>query len=131
MLKPITHLFLVISLLWQFMLIPAMALPDLLHTVSENPISISESYSGSVAVDETVSNSDLLAELGLDFTLLCDNICEVLASGHCSTHGGCTTGLHYLPLLALPTSLESEKIFEPQWSIKTVPPQIVNPPPIA
>lgn len=131
MLKPLTHLFLVISLLWQFMLTPAMALPDLLHTVSENQISISESYSDTVAVDETVSNSDLLTELGLDFTLLCDNICQDLASGHCSTHGGCTTGLHYLPLLALPTNFESEKIVEPQWSIKTVSPHIVNPPPTA
>ncbi|QQX79665.1 hypothetical protein JK628_19450 [Shewanella sp. KX20019] len=148
MLKRITHLFLVISLLGQFLLTPAMALPDLLHTASKNQTAASELYlqrtsSASAqaklinffSVDSEITESQQqLAQLGdleSDYVLDCETFCQELASGHCTTHGGCTSGLYHLVSLALQFNLESERVADPLWSVKTVTLHIVNPPPIA
>ncbi|MCL1048600.1 hypothetical protein L2755_02980 [Shewanella abyssi] len=148
MLKRITHLFLVISLLGQFLLTPAMALPDLLHTVSKNQSATSESYPqqfSSVSADsnvidfvivasETAESQQQLAQFGdldTNYPLDCETFCQQLASGHCTTHGGCASGLHHLVSLALQFNLESERIIDPLWSVKTVTLHIVNPPPTA
>lgn len=157
MLKRLTHLFLVISLLGQFLLTPAMALPDLLHTVSQNQIGTSvpssSSYSSpsiySNMIDSETADSETaylqiaqsqqhkpgksvqLAEFEPSFVLDCELFCQEVASGHCISHGSCAPGLHSFVSLALQINLESKKIVEPTWSVKTTILHIVNPPPTA
>jgi len=109
-------------LLGQFLLTPAMALPDLLHTVSKNQTATSVSYPQQLAQ---------LGDLESNYPLDCEIFCQQLASGHCTAHGGCASGLHHLVSLALQFNLESERIVDPLWSVKTVTLHIVNPPPTA
>jgi len=133
LLKAITHILLLISLLGQFLLTPAMALPDMLHTLSQQH---SISFAPRSAPLSTVSNVSDVYDFKSNtatsnITFDCEALCQELASGHCTTHGGCSVGLHNDVISVSQNSLLHERIIVPTWSIKTVTLHIVNPPPIA
>ncbi|MCL1057190.1 hypothetical protein L2729_04180 [Shewanella gelidimarina] len=144
MIKGLTHWVLLISLVGQFLLSPAMALPDMLHTLDKSDIQIQQRLTDtgktSLQIDLSSTASSIETQYGEHGYLSdsryiyganCDDVCQVLASGHCTTHGHCPIGLHlFTDLFPIQDKLEG-KIYESSWPIKTVTLHIVNPPPIA
>lgn len=133
LLKGITHILLLISLLGQFLLTPAMGLPDMLHTFSQQHSKSPEQLYIPLSTVSSVSDVyDFKSKLATNnITFDCEALCQELASGQCTTHGGCSVGLHNDVIVVSQNSLQRERIIAPTWSIKTVSPQIVNPPPTA
>ena len=133
LLKAITHILLLISLLGQFLLTPAMALPDMLHTLSQQHSISSAPRSTLLSTVSNVSDVyDFKSNIATNnITFDCEALCQELASGQCTTHGGCSVGLHNDVIVVSQNSLQRERIIAPTWSIKTVTLHIVNPPPIA
>ena len=127
------YILLFISLLGQFLLTPAMAMPDMLYSLSQQhsqgAVQSNISRVSHSSIDSLYAQqSDFVANNG---SFDCEALCQELASGHCKTHGGCSVGLHNDAIFVSPNSRLHARIIAPTWSIKTVTLHIVNPPPIA
>ncbi|ABV89011.1 hypothetical protein [Shewanella pealeana] len=145
MARRLTHWVLLISLLGQFLLTPAMALPDQLHQLEGHlPQSIVLSDIEANFVKNELAQNDvsatnkasslfsLVAEIGEQVSAsLCEASCQMLASGHCTSHSSCAPGLGPMCVLSLKQNISRGGIDGPSWSVKTVKLHIVTPPPIA
>ncbi|ABZ78327.1 conserved hypothetical protein [Shewanella halifaxensis HAW-EB4] len=154
MARRFAHWVLLFSLLGQFLLTPAMALPDQLHRLGQvhlqeplqqsaillnSELSIADS-SGSVTdasatqIDSSLFSNhlfSLVAEFGEQVSAsLCEASCQMLSSGHCTTHSQCTAGLDSNISLLLNQDITTDKIESPAWSVKSALLQIVMKPPI-
>ncbi|PKG58439.1 hypothetical protein CXF83_20690 [Shewanella sp. Choline-02u-19] len=143
MIKGLTHWVLLISLVGQFLLSPAMALPDILHTLDKSDIQIQQRLADTGKTSLLINFSNIASSIETQYGehgflsdsryiygANCDDVCQVLASGHCTTHAHCPIGLHlFTDLFPIQDKLEG-KISESPWPIKTVTLHIVNPPPI-
>ncbi|MCG9730235.1 hypothetical protein L1D44_10275 [Shewanella sp. Isolate13] len=158
MARRFAHWVLLFSLLGQFLLTPAMALPDQLHQFGQSYLQEFEQHLQQSAVqlnsepsitDSRVSPndasythidpslfSDNLFNLVADFgeqvnALLCEASCQMLSSGHCTNHSSCAPGLASPCVLSLKQNIGQEQIDGPSWSVKTFKLHVVTPPPIA
>ncbi|WP_299805582.1 hypothetical protein [uncultured Shewanella sp.] len=145
MARHLTHWVLLFSLLGQFLLTPAMALPDQLHQLEDHlPQSIVLSDIEANFVKNELAQNDvsatnkasslfsLIAEIGDQVNnSICEASCQMLASGHCMNHSTCAPGLGSMCVLSLKQNISRGGVDGPSWSVKTVKLHIVTPPPIA
>ncbi|ACA88571.1 hypothetical protein [Shewanella woodyi] len=106
-------LLLFISLLGQYLLSPAMAMPNLLHSVEHST--------------EASSSTSKLNQP----KLLCDISCVVLAGGHCVSHCISLVGIATPPSIVPLTSGKSAQNRALLWSEQTTDPTKIDLPPIA
>ncbi|GIU12449.1 hypothetical protein [Shewanella sp. MBTL60-007] len=153
MARRIAHWVLLISLLGQFLLTPAMALPDQLHLLGQHQLQQLEEHlqqsvtqtdiepslaKGELSLNDMsaaikdLSLYNLVAEIGEQVsTTLCEASCQMLSSGHCTNHSSCAPGLGSMCVLLLKQNISQEQIDGPSWSVKTVKLHVVTPPPNA
>ncbi|MDR8522216.1 hypothetical protein [Shewanella fidelis] len=151
MAKQLAHWVLFISLLGQFLLSPAMALPDQLHRLEPHflqqlelhlqqpmlSLAAEADFTATPVLINDVSgvNSDAsLFSLMLEISeqigqRLCEASCQILSSGHCTSHSSCVLGLAAMAILFLKQDIGQSLIDGPSWSIKTVKLHVVTPPP--
>ncbi|MBL4912951.1 hypothetical protein [Shewanella schlegeliana] len=155
MARHLAYWVLLFSLLGQFLLTPAMALPDQLHRLGQvhlqeplqqspilfnSELSIVDS-SGAVAdasatqIDSSLFSNQLfslVAEFGEQVSAsLCEASCQMLSSGHCTSHSSCAPGLASMGILSLKQNIGQGRVDGPSWPVKTVKLHVVTPPPIA
>ncbi len=132
MAKRIIELVLLIALVGQNLLSPAMAAPEFLHVVEHQQSAQTLSNVSLFEQSQVSSNELAKAALALQQLALseCDLPCTILASGHCVSHCLALTGIfiHPAPNLIQPAS--SEKIHSQSWSVQAVDISQVYRPPI-
>ena len=141
MYKRFAYLALLISLVGQFLLSPAMAMPKFLHASSHAQHDIQQQLT--TAVDELHSleltqqanqHTDNCSNSGVSINtnmLNCDTLCELLAAGDCVSH--CVSApaiIEQLQLNLTPPAVV-QSLQTGFWSPQTAEQSIVNPPPIA
>lgn len=153
--KQLAHLVLIISLVGQFLLSPAMAMPSLLHAFSHSQMSLlSDSelmptVAMPVVTNQTQSNNSLPADADqamthgqqdCDMTMSglsnndgpaidCDALCEMMGAGNCASHCTSATGILTQPQISLISPETSGRVQSGSWSTQTVELSSSNPPP--
>ncbi|ACA84495.1 hypothetical protein [Shewanella woodyi] len=156
--KQLAHLVLIISLVGQFLLTPAMAMPSLLHAYSHAQMNdVEHDAAGVSTMIETAVKSQLLppqsplltgqsdtldsrqncdAIAGIlvndnsDVSIDCDALCEMMGVGECVSHCANATGILIQANFALQVPESSASIQAGFWSTQTADPAPFNPPPI-
>ncbi len=157
--KQLAHLVLIISLVGQFLLTPAMAMPSLLHAFSHTQMVTMEHHSSEMTVLlSTPQQSALLDQMppqsstSLDISsseqncgmmmptmqmsdnagvvIDCDALYEMMGSGECASHCASATGILIQAKFALALPESSAPIQTGSWSKQTAEPAPFTPPPI-
>lgn len=153
--KQLAHLVLIISLVGQFLLTPAMAMPSLLHAYSHAHMKAMEHDSDvSTEMLATQLQSELLSQQtfsltnspdseqscstmvnikkpsNLDISIDCDALCEMMGVGECVSHCANATGILIQANFELLIPESSASIQTGFWSTQTAEPAPFNPPPI-
>ena len=159
MLKQITHLVLIISLVGQFMLTPVMAMPRFLHAFthahmaemnsSDTSMKMSSSTFTSQATYSSDSNTGSKAEMVMkhgekecdmmvanmmtsdsDILIDCDALCEMMGEGGCVSHCASASGILIQAQFSLAPPESNGKVQTLSWSTQTTDLATFNPPPI-
>ncbi|MBW8185310.1 hypothetical protein [Shewanella nanhaiensis] len=153
--KQLAHLVLIISLVGQFLLTPAMAMPRLLHTYSHTQMNAMEHNSDintEILATQlqsefpplqtlTLTNSpdseqscstmvNIKKSSNLDISIDCDALCEMMGVGECISHCSSATGILIQAHISLLSPESSGPIQTGFWSTQTAEPAPFNPPPI-
>lgn len=141
MYKRFAYLALLISLVGQFLLSPAMAMPKFLHASShaqqniQQPLSITPAQpvllSSTVQVNQDSTHCGNSSPSINTSMVDCDALCEMLGAGDCVSHCISTPAIieqTQLCLTPLKTGQSLQTVF---WSPQTAELSLVNPPPIA
>ncbi|MCL1056569.1 hypothetical protein L2729_01005 [Shewanella gelidimarina] len=142
MCKRIAYLALLISLVGQFLLSPAMAMPKFLHASSHasqhvqqieltqlpiNPVLIS-----SIAVTHQDTTSCGSTMLSINTSMLdCDALCEILGMGDCVSHCVSIPAIIEQDQLNLSSQQAGQSLQTVFWSPQTAEQSSANPPPIS
>lgn len=146
--KQLAHLVLIISLVGQFLLTPAMAMPSLLHAFShtqmssmlhsdEPPVAIpSDNLTTPHDIEKAMTHGQQdcdMAMSGLKVndspTIDCDALCEMMGAGDCVSHCASATGILTQPQINLISQVSSDRVQSGSWSTQTVELSSSNPPP--
>ncbi|WP_185826745.1 hypothetical protein [Shewanella canadensis] len=150
MIQRIVQILLLITLVGQNFLSPALATHDLLHTInttgeevrlSPSAISSVSSFDSSTALapssldpNSTYSkpvNPSALSQILADFSAFkCAEACTMLASGHCVSHCVSLTGIFIEPSLTKYRPGRSPQNHVTLWSAQTTDSLSINRPPI-
>ncbi|WP_299790521.1 hypothetical protein [uncultured Shewanella sp.] len=125
MIQRIVQVVLLITLIGQSLLSPALATHDLMHSLSpvvEEAQPISFGTSSDAVGSSTPSNISVFN---------CADACTMLASGHCVSHCVSMTGIFIEPSLTKYRPTRSPQNSAALWSAQTTDPLPINRPPIA
>lgn len=141
MYKRFAHLALLISLVGQFLLSPAMAMPKFLHASSHAQHDIQQALSNTPVQPDLLSSA---AQVNQDSThcgnsspsintsmVDCDALCEMLGAGDCVSHCISTPAIMEQVQLKLAAQEAGQSLQTVFWSLQTAEQSLVNPPPIA
>lgn len=138
--KRITYLALLISLVGQFLLTPAMAMPKYLHASSHtsqhvqqveltslpiNPALVSE-----ISIHQDAGNCGSAMLSANSSPLDCDALCQILGAGDCLSHCISSPAIMEQDLLSLFPQQAGQSLQTLFWSPQTAEKSSVNPPPI-
>jgi|GEM_PF-6338578 len=155
--KQLAHLVLIISLVGQFLLTPAMAMPSLLHAFSHAQMALTSdselmpAETMPIVTDQTQSNDSPtrshatkntmthgqqdcdMAMSGLNNndgpTIDCNALCEMMGAGNCASHCASATGILTQPQISLISPKTSGRVQSGSWSTLTAELSSSNPPP--
>lgn len=157
--KQLAHLVLIISLVGQFLLTPAMAMPSLLHAFSHTQMVTMDHHSGEMAtllstpqqsalLDQMLPQSNTSTDISSSeqscdmmmsnmqmsddagLVIDCDALCEMMSAGECASHCASATGILIQAKFALSLPESSAPIQTGSWSKQTTEPAPFTPPPI-
>ncbi|MFT5235672.1 MAG: hypothetical protein ACI90A_001035 [Shewanella sp.] len=157
--KQLAHLVLIISLVGQFLLTPAMAMPSLLHAFSHTQMVTMDHHSSkmtdrlstpqqSAQLDNMLPQSNTPLDISsgeqscdmmmpnmqmsdnAGAVIDCDALCEMMSSGECASHCASATGILIQAKFALALPESSAPIRTGSWSKQTAEPAPFTPPPI-
>ncbi|MEC4727937.1 hypothetical protein HWQ46_20590 [Shewanella sp. D64] len=157
--KQLTYLVLIISLVGQLLLTPAMAMPSLLHAFSHVQMMTVDNHSSEmIKLLSTPHQSTLLVPVSshsnttvesihnqqscgmiisnipmpadVGITIDCDALCEMMGSGDCVSHCANATGILIQAQFALVLPESSAAIQTRSWSTQTAEPVPFTPPPM-
>ncbi|WP_076413393.1 hypothetical protein [Shewanella sp. UCD-KL12] len=158
MTKQLAHLVLIISLVGQFMLTPAMAMPSFLHAFTHAQMSQMDhgdnamktlepalQQSPTPNAIESISDTDIVMQHGekdcdmvvsnmsannSDILIDCDALCEMMGAGDCISHCASATGILLQAQFDISSPESDGKVQTLSWSTQTIDPVHPNPPPI-
>jgi hypothetical protein len=141
MCKRIAYLALLISLVGQFLLSPAMAMPKFLHASSHPSQHVQQIERASLPLDqvlissmgvsnqETTSCGSRIPSINIS-TVDCDALCEILGAGDCLSHCISSPAIIEQGQLNLDPQQAGQSLQTAFWSPQTAEKSSVNPPPI-
>ncbi|MCL1051634.1 hypothetical protein L2755_18650 [Shewanella abyssi] len=139
--KRIAYLALLISLVGQFLLSPAMAMPKFLHASSHASQHIQQIEQASLPLEqvlissmgtsnqETSSCGSSMPSINAS-TVDCDALCEILAAGDCVSHYISTPAIIEQEQFNLAVQQTAQSLQTAFWSPQTAEQASINPPPI-
>ncbi|MEZ9819708.1 hypothetical protein AB4238_03630 [Shewanella sp. 10N.286.45.A1] len=141
MYKRFAYLALLISLVGQFLLSPAMAMPKFLHASSHAQQDIQQPLS-MTPVQPVLLSSAVLANQdsthcgnsspSINTSMVdCDALCEMLGAGDCVSHCISTPAIIEQTQIYLTPLTAGQSLQTVFWSPQTAEQSLVNPPPIA
>ncbi len=134
---------LIITLVGQFILTPAMGMPNALLSMLHS--GQSEMSMEMTAMDSVSTSSDMEnmmfhmnsscsmagSHSGLLSQLDCQSLCDIVGGGHCAAYNGSIPAIVELPSFEALKLLASETIPLSAWSVKTAEPTSLYQPPIS
>ncbi|MEZ9198340.1 hypothetical protein [Shewanella sp. 10N.286.54.B9] len=141
MYKRFAYLALLISLVGQFLLAPAMAMPKFLHAsshaqhhVQQQPINQSVDsipFHSSEYADQD-SSSCASSTVNINASVVdCDALCEILGAGDCVSQCVSTPAIIEQMQINITSPAVAQSVQSIFWSPQTAEHSLVNPPPIA
>ncbi|WP_299798025.1 hypothetical protein [uncultured Shewanella sp.] len=146
--KQLAHLVLIISLVGQFLLTPAMAMPSLLHDYTHaqmstmlhsgmSPVAVSsDSLTTPHDTDMAMTHGQRDCDMAMSGhklnggpTIDCDALCKMMGAGSCVSHCASATGILTQPQVSVISQESSGKVQADFWSPRTSELSSSNPPP--
>ncbi|QQX80604.1 hypothetical protein JK628_01595 [Shewanella sp. KX20019] len=141
MCKRIAYLALLISLVGQFLLSPAMAMPKFLHASSKVSLHAQQIEQASLPLERLLISSmggsnQETSNCGSSMPSIntsmvdCDALCEILGAGDCVSHCISTPAIMEQVQLNLTAQQAGQSLQTAFWSPQTAEQASINPPPI-
>ncbi len=136
---------LILILVGQFILTPAMGMPSALLSMLHDGSQQMSEMASMPEMDMPATQSDMASMMnhkgapcsmvghndGLLSKLDCQSLCDIVGGGHCAAYNASVPVIVELPSLDVVTFAPSETISLSTWSVKTAEPTSLSQPPIS